>query len=62
MTTIKVKYIRDNAYGFIKGNIYEAFYAKSKFGKTKMICIIDNYGEEYAYPASWFKIVSINRP
>ena len=54
---IKVKYIKDNAYGFIKGKIYDAFYAKSKFGKTEMICVVDNFGEEYAYPASWFEVI-----
>ena len=54
---IKVKFIKDNAYGFIKGNIYNAFQAKSKFGKTKMICIINSDGEEYAYPASWFEVI-----
>ena len=54
---IKVKYIKENAYGFIKNKIYDAFPAKSKFGKTEMICIVDNFGEEYAYPASWFEII-----
>ena len=38
---IKVKYIKDNAYGFVKGKIYDAFPAKSKLGKTEMICIVD---------------------
>lgn len=55
---IKVKYIKENAYGFIKGKIYDAFRAKSKFGKTEMICIVDSSGEEYAYPASWFEVIS----
>lgn len=53
----KVKYIKDNAYGLVKGCIYEAFHAKSKFGNTEMLCILDPSGEEYAYPASWFIII-----
>lgn len=57
MNGIKVKYIKENAYGFVKGEIYDAFLAKSKFGKTEMICIVDNSGEEYAYPVSWFEII-----
>lgn len=55
--TVKAEYIRDDAYGFIKGKMYECFPAKSKFGDTEMLCIIDNSGEEYAYPSSWFRIV-----
>lgn len=52
----KVRYIKENAYGFIKGSVYEAFPAKS-VGKLKLICIIDSSGEEYGYPAEWFEIV-----
>ena len=55
--TIRVKYIRDNAYGFVKNQIYDAFKAKDKFGNTEMLCIIDASGEEYAYPANWFEII-----
>ena len=55
-TKFKVKFTHNDAYGFIKGEIYEAFECKSKFGKEKMLCVIDKYGEEYAYPSSWFEI------
>ncbi len=55
-TKFKVKFTHNDAYGFKKGEIYEAFKCKSKFGKEEMLCIIDKYGEEYAYPSSWFEI------
>lgn len=57
---IQVKYIRDNAYGFVKNQVYRAFKAKSKFGSTEMICIVEKSGEEYAYPASWFEIIELS--
>lgn len=53
---LKVKFVHDDAYGFKKGEIYEAFECKSKFGKEEMLCIVDKSGEEYGYPASWFEI------
>ena len=55
---IRVKFICDNKYGFVKNQIYDAIPAKSILGKTEMICIIDSSGEEYAYPLAWFEIVS----
>ena len=54
---IKVRFICDNKSGFVKNQIYDATPAKSKFCKTEMIFIIDNSGEEYAYPLAWFEIV-----
>lgn len=55
---IKVKFVADSRFGFVKRQIYTAFKAKSKFGKSDMICVIDRFGEEYAYPATWFEIIS----
>lgn len=55
--TFKAVYVRDDAYGFVKGQVYECFHAKSKFGSTEMLCVVDDSGEEYAYPASWFEII-----
>lgn len=52
-----VKFAREDAFGFKKGDLYTAFKPKSKFGNEEMICVLDKYGEEYAYPASWFEIV-----
>jgi hypothetical protein len=54
---IKVKYIKDNGYGFVKGKIYNGVLAKNKLGNTELICIIDPSGEEYGYPKDWFEIV-----
>lgn len=53
-----VKFIHETAYGFTKGELYEAFKCKSKFGKEEMLCIVDKHGEEYAYPVSWFEVCS----
>jgi len=54
---VKVRFTQDDKYGFIKGEVYAAFLPQTKFGNTEMVCVIDKFGEEYAYPASWFEIV-----
>ena len=54
---VKVRFIQDDKYGFVKDEVYVAFLPRSKFGNTEMVCVIDKFGEEYAYPASWFKVI-----
>lgn len=54
---IKVECIKKNKYGLKVGKIYDAYYIKSPFkGKEKLLSVIDDYGEEYAYPSEYFKI------
>lgn len=53
----RVKFVREDCYGFKNGEIYEAIKAKSKLGGAELFCIKDKSGEEYAYPAEWFEIV-----
>ena len=55
--SIKVRFVQNDQYGFKKGEIYNAILPKSKLGKADVICVIDQFGEEYAYPAKWFEIV-----
>ena len=54
---VKVQFMLDDKFGFEKGRIYDAFLPQTKFGNTEMVCVIDKFGEEYAYPASWFEII-----
>lgn len=53
-----VKFIKEDAYGFKKGETCTAFKPKSKLGKEEMLCVLDKYGDEYAYPASWFEMTN----
>ena len=53
--SFKVKFIRDDSYGFQKNHIYDAIEFKSRLGQTQMISVIDRFGDEYAYPAAWFE-------
>jgi hypothetical protein len=53
--SFKVKFIRDDSYGFQKNHIYDAIECKSRLGQTQMISVIDRFGDEYAYPAAWFE-------
>ena len=54
---IKVEFIKDDAFGFKKGEVYDAVLPKSKLCKKEVICVIDKFGEEYAYPREWFRII-----
>ena len=55
---IKVKFVGEEKYGFVKGKIYQAYEIKSAFpNKHEMISVVDDFGEEYAYPREWFEIV-----
>lgn len=55
---IKVKCIKENKYGFVLGKIYDAYTIKSPLkNKENMLSIVDDFGDEYAYPASFFEIV-----
>ena len=55
---IKVKCIKENKYGLSVGNIYNAYTIKSPIkNKNDFISVIDNYGEEYAYPKNIFEII-----
>lgn len=57
---MKVKYIKENRYSLVKDKIYNAFMIKGRFpGKENIISVIDDFGEEYAYPKDWFEIVEI---
>jgi hypothetical protein len=51
-----VRYTKEIQCGLRQGKTYQAIWARSKFGNTEMLCILDESGEEYAYPATWFEI------
>ena len=58
--TIKLKFILEKEiYGFKKDVIYNAIRCKDKLNGVEMVGIanIDEDGEEYAYPFSWFDLV-----
>ena len=55
---LKVRFVSDDKYGFKNGEIYDAIEGHGTFAGVKMLCIKDASGEEYAYPASWFEILS----
>ena len=45
-------------YGFVKGKIYKAYEIRGAFpNKHEMISVVDDFGEEYAYPRDWFEII-----
>ena len=55
---IKVKCIKENKYGLSVGNVYDAYAIKSPIkNKNDFISVVDGYGEEYAYPKSFFEII-----
>ena len=55
---IKVKCIRENKYGFLVGKIYDAYKIKSNIKNSQsIVSVIDDYGEEYAYPIDLFEFV-----
>ena len=55
---IKVKYIGEGEKGFVKGKVYDAYQMRSKIkNASDMICVVDDFGEEYAFPKKWFEIV-----
>lgn len=54
---IRARFVIDDCYGFKKNRVYDAIFPKSKLCKAEVICVIDNFGEEYAYPAEWFEII-----
>lgn len=54
---IKVKCIKENKYGLTVGKIYDAYEIKSNIAnKNNFIGVVDDYGEEYAYPKTLFEI------
>lgn len=55
---VKVKFVLKDSYGFVKGEIYNAFMPNCKIGKADVISVIDKFGEEYAYPLSWFEVIT----
>ena len=56
---VRVKFIADDKHGFVKGNIYDGYLIKSQVPhKDEIISVMDKHGDEYAYPKSWFEIVS----
>ena len=55
---IKVKCIKKNKFGLKLGEIYDAYEIKSAIlNKNRMISVVDEYGEEYAYPIELFEII-----
>lgn len=55
---IKVKCIKDNKYGFVVGKHYDAYKIKSAFkNRESFISVVNDYGEEYAYPANFFEVI-----
>lgn len=54
---VKVRYIHEDSYGLKKGEIYDAYLCNSKLGQTDVVSVIDQFGEEYAYPLAWFDII-----
>ncbi len=52
---IKVRCIKDNAYGFAVGKEYDAYAARDLGGK--FFGVIDDFGEEYAFPRDMFEEV-----
>ncbi len=55
---IKVKCITENKYGLSVGKIYDAYTIKSPIkNKNEFISVVDDYGEEYAYPKNIFEII-----
>jgi hypothetical protein len=60
-TRVKVKYLGNGTAGqFKKGQILEAEYLKNPKTK-KALCIKDEDGEGYAYPAKWFEIIDFDQ-
>ena len=56
---IKVKCMKENKHGLIVGKEYDAYTVKSPLAnKSKVLCVVDDHGEEYAYPSDLFEIVS----
>ena len=56
---IKVRYIGKDGKGFVKNEIYDAYKLKSNLkNKNNILCVIDKFGEEYAYPSAWFEIIT----
>lgn len=54
---IRVKCVKPNKYGFIVGEVYDGYTVKSPIkNKKDIICVINKYGEEYAYPAELFEV------
>lgn len=57
---IKVRCMKPNKYGFIVGDIYDGYIIKSAIkNKNEIISVINEFGEEYAYPAELFAIESV---
>lgn len=55
---IKVKCIKENQWGLIVGKIYDAYKVKSNIkNKESILCVIDDFGEEYAFPTAFFEVV-----
>ena len=58
---IKAKCIKENKYGLVVGKIYNAFTVKSPIkNNNEIISVVDDFGEEYAYPAALFEITQPN--
>ena len=57
MNGIKVRLKVCDRYGLKKNEVYDACYPKSKLVNFDILCVINQFGEEYAYPRDWFEIV-----
>ena len=55
---ISVRCIKENKYGLSVGKIYDAYTIKSPLkNRGDSISVVDDYGEEYAYPKKLFEII-----
>ena len=55
---IKVKCVKNNKFGLSVGKTYDAYRIRSSLiNKDNAISVVDDYGEEYAYPADLFEII-----
>ena len=58
---IKVRCIKPNKYGFVVGEIYDGYTIKSAIKNREcIISVVNKFGEEYAYPADLFEVISIS--
>ncbi len=54
---IKVECVKQNKYGLKVGKTYDAYKIKSPIkGKENLLSVVNDYGEEYAYPSKLFEI------
>lgn len=55
---MKVKTVHESAFGLRSGEVYEAYPVKDKIGNTEVLGVVNQFGEEYAFPKSWFTVLN----